>query len=184
MSMPIRLYAQLQPDKIGLEHLKDIQKSVYERGRLVPTEQLHLTLIHFGIVDEIIKSLPMTPDNVSVEVNTYITRSKQILETFPVKCFKLRPLGLDKFGENKRTLVIKYETTDELVEVHKLLLDALKDFFVDCGVVEVEKFMKSDINFKHALTISPHVTICKGFDGELPRVELKTIELETMKFVY
>jgi len=182
--MSNRLYAQLRPDGYSLARLRYIQTMLPLRGRKVSLERIHLTLIHFGIIEEIIESVPADGMVAMRAVQRYIAATKKILATFQVQEFTLQPIGFDLFGDYKRTLVIVYEPTPILIKLHELLLATLRTFFVECDIEDVEGYMRGDNNFKHALTINPHITIAKGYDGKLPVARLDPVVMTIMPFEY
>lgn len=182
--MSERLYAQLKPDHQSLRHLLALQHVTPPRGRTVQPERLHLTVIHFGIISDVLRKLPGDPARQAQALHEYINRSQEILHTYKDHTFELSPINIELFGEFGRTLVMTYAPSAALNDLHDRLVTTLRQFFSDCGVADVNGFMTGDSNFKHALTIQPHITLMKGYVGNVPVVSPQPVRLRTMKLLY
>jgi hypothetical protein len=182
----VRIYAQLRPDPAGLEHLVRLQQALPpHRGRLVPQRQLHVTLIHFGKVHDVhgvIERHSGVPyDEYAALLSRYIADTEAEL---PTGSSVLVPVELAGFGRNGRTLAVQYRPTAELIDVHQRLLGILRTFLRDCGLPDPDEFMAQDTNFMFARTFNPHITVCKGFGGNPPRLPLEPLRVEPMQVVY
>lgn len=183
----IRIYAQLQPDRASLAHLLGVQAGLPPQtgGRPVTAQAMHMTLIHFGKVQDVYDVIrPIC--NISYEryaalLQDYIAATEDAL---PVTPFTVVPKGPALFGEHGGTFVIEYEAPSEMGKVHAQLVQVLQRFLSECGIADVPGFMAQDRNFMHALTLRPHITLYKGYQGKLPAVVLQPVLLRPMPTVY
>lgn len=184
----IRVYAQLKPDQAGLEHLLSVQSALppQERGYAVSARQLHLTLIHFGKVFEIYDRLQTAVPDVTYE--TYETNLKAYIAgseaAMPQHSITLRPSGFALFGNSHATLVVTYDTNQELLEAHQAQYWLLVSFLKKCGLEDPEGFMKKDVNFMFAQEPKPHITLYKNYGSALPTLALLPVTLLSMPTVY
>lgn len=183
----IRLYAQMKPDDDSLAHLQNLQNSLPKqtRGRSVPLQGIHLTLIHYGKVDDvyavITKHSAISYDRYRELLHDYITTTERLLQMGPIS---LKPKGFARFGSREGTLVIEYLPDDVLLQAHAGMYDALCVFLVCCGIRDIDEFIAGDINFMHAPILKPHITLCKGYEGALPTLRLHPVTLHSMPMVY
>lgn len=181
-----RLYVQLQPDSASLEQILTVQSHFGSLGRIVKEEKIHLTIIHFGIVSEILENLPATTQVKRTAFSEYVARTQSIISTSP-ESYELQPKAIELYGEHSTTLAIRYEEAPQLVDIHENCLHALQEFLSSSGVVKVEEWMSNDRNFMYAQTLNPHVTIVKNFSGttDIPaNIRLKNARFTTMPLLY
>lgn len=182
-----RLYVQLQPDEAGREALAGVQQTLPSQstGRLIGKAELHLTLIHFGVANDVYQSVShmsgVDRNAFSEALAAYVTEAEAWL---PKNDVTLQHTGFELYGAKKNALAATFKATDELREQHAKQLDVLRRFFKRMDLTNPDEFMQSDPNFQHALTLNPHVTLYKGFSGELPNIEIGDIAFSSMNVVY
>lgn len=183
----IRIYFQMKPDQASLKHLTGLQAALpaQPRGRTTPAHGLHLTLIHYGKAHDVydtIAGLTNIPyPAYQVRLQDYIVTSSRHM---PVEPVTLEPIGLAAFGQRGGTMVVEYTPTPELLRQHQLLYQELRGFLQDCGIASVDSFMAGDINFMHASVLRPHITLYKGYAGDMPELKLQPVTLLPMETVY
>lgn len=180
-----RLYVQLRPTPYSLEHLVALQSTFMQSGRLVNPAKIHLTIIHFGIVSEVLDSLPGDTRSKTESFANYVSSTQEIIEKMP-EAFTLKPKTLELFGDHNTTLVVTYEPTEKLLRFHELCLQSLKVFLDRSGVENVEEWMINDRNFTHARTIRPHITLVKNYSGlsHIQNAGLEEVTLTKMPLLY
>ncbi len=179
-----KLYVQLQPDQESLLHILKVQHKFAGVGRQVKPEKIHLTIIHFGIIKDVLAILPETSLTKQEAFATYVTETQVVISQYKHSNFELYPKKLELFGEYKTTLVITYEPTKEIIIFHEKCLGILFKFLRQAGVVDPKSWMKRDRNFQHALSINPHITIVKNFTSIVNSIELEHIRLQLMQLLY
>ena len=182
-----RIYAQLRPSDSDVADIQVIQNNLtyQEQGRLIGSDELHLTLIHFGKSDEVYQTINQHSDVHRERYDELLT--DYIAKTKAVMLHETLSLDFDTydlFGPKKKTLVLKFMPSETLSQLHTKLFALLLDFFEKLTIPEPLDFMANDPNFKHALTCEPHVTLYKGYVGELPKVACKPMKFESMKVIY
>ena len=172
-----RLYAQLRPDAQSLELVVALQQALAAlpevndggRPRWIPARRLHLTLIHFGKVRDVYSAVSAVAD-VSWEqyedyLAAYVAQTEAAMPREPVL---LEPAVLSRFGRHGRTLVVEYFPSSALMQAHERAYAVLEDFLHSCGIADAGAFTVADPNFMFASRLRPHITLARGFAGNLP----------------
>ena len=183
-----RLYVQLQPDSASRAHLLSVQSNLNASGINVIQDQLHMTIIHFGVIKNVLAQISESDAVKCAALDTYVQQTQQILDNVGEKLFVVSPKRLSLFGRNESTIVIEYEPTDDLIDLHTQCLSALYDFFKSLNVADPVKYMMRDHNFKFALHLRPHVTLIKRVREtitiDIKKPQLDKIMLRPMKLIY
>lgn len=184
----MRIYSQFKPDDEGIARLLEAQRKLSdpERGRLMPKDEIHMTMIHFGKVEDVYARLRQTSEfsreTFDAAVNTLIDDMRASMNG---SSFTLRHTGFERFGKNGKIIVATFETNDELNEFHGRQLEYLVTLLKNCGVPDPTAYMKNDHNFVNALTMRPHVTLKKGHEHrDLPNANMGMITFIPMNVVY
>lgn len=152
---------------------------------MIGPEELHLTLIHFGKVPDIYRTLSayahFDDNRFKTSLEQYVTATQALL---PYRLDRLKCTGYSLFGSNNTTLVARFIATEELVSLHNALVDVLREFFRSIGIADPDTFMKRDPNFMYATELRPHVTLYKGYSGRLPIQQLEAIDFIGMDVLY
>lgn len=188
----MKLYVQLRPDDDGIKQLQLVQASlqppVGKSIGLVKASTMHLTVLHIGAVDRLLDSMADFTDLSRNKVVTYIdelaTDLESVVNDTEGAAYTLQPTGYQRFGASGSTYVISLQSTPELDNLYDKSLAVLKEFFVTCGIADVEAFMSADSNLKYALSLRPHVTVAKGYVGQDSTTELKPITFSIMPVRY
>lgn len=182
-----RIYLQLAMDPASAGIIETIGRNLPEQqsGRLLPTSELHVTLIHFGKTVDVLRSIRRVQD-VSDEryasaLDTYLERTESLITD---ETYRMKPLGYARFGERHGTLVGTYEAPETLKEIHANAYQTLLHFLGDCGIRSAHQFADEDPNFRFASSFNPHVTIYKGYEGEDPTEPLPEFDARFMKLEY
>lgn len=182
-----RIYAQMRPDLAGCRELLEVQAGLVgqKSGRIIGPDELHLTLIHFGKTEQLYAAIEplLTIDKATYEreLDRYIAETTTALPKAPVE---LRFTGYDLFRPKRTALVAEFAATDELRMIHTTLVDILTSFFDRIGVKDSVGFLNADPNFRHSMTLKPHVTLYKGYAGDVPTMPIGSVRFEPMKVVY
>lgn len=155
-------------------------------ARLVPAQQIHLTIIHFGIIREVFPQLQAVVPDLDYK------RYKQAVATFVDTVEQAMPPQLkatmdrwDLYGFAQHTLVVTLLPNVELEQTHAASLAALRQFFASCGLSEPDSFMASNQNFQFALTLKPHITLLKKAPTvPVEILEPKKLHLQAMPILY
>jgi 2'-5' RNA ligase len=183
-----KMYVQLEPTDESKATLLSYQKYLYNdpthSSILVAPPALHMTIIHIGKVSKTIESLRVATDIKNADIiknlEKLVVDLEKALKPHKQHQYTLRPTGFNHLGRANNTLVIEYAVTPELKQLHQECLTILKNFFISCGVKNVEAFMEEDANFQYALELRPHITLAKAHTGEIPNILLHTLEAGVM----
>lgn len=183
----VRVYSQLAPNESSVNKLINLQNKLQlKKGqKRMRASEFHLTIIHFGKSWDVFKTVNaktgVAREVFDAHLETFITRCEA---SIPSDDVLLTHTSYAKFGLRGQTLVAKFRCTDELRKVHAHQLMHLQDFFMCCGINDVDIFMANDPNFKYALSLEPHITIQKGYQGGLPTDSLDDITCHFMPMRY
>jgi hypothetical protein len=162
-----RLYLQYRPDS---DHDRDAllqwQAALHEanpQARPVRPTQLHLTIIHFGILADVFRELKqvvydLTWDTYEQAVTEFMVTSSDVLPASAV-------VVADKFsryGSNAGVIAVDCKAGDDLIEAHQQSLQLLMKALEQCGVQQPVGFMQGSPNFRFALEFSPHISLLKA----------------------
>lgn len=160
------------PDDSGLQQLYDIQSRL-DGGRAVPRGELHVTVIHFGIYQEVLADLRRYDESVD-EI-----AFQQALQQFLHDCEGIMPAQatftpqtLTLFGKHQTVLAVEGNADAGLKELHAQCLGHLKSALRHVLHEAPEPFMEQSPNFRYALTFKPHITVVKSWHGTVPDITL------------
>ena len=184
-----RIYAQLYPESDTLAELLRLQEGLdpQQSGRLVPAKGLHMTIIHFGIINQVWNRLSRA---VGTELTrqVYLRQIEKLVSSWE-DCLRsvvvgLEPIGFTRFGKHGLVLAVEYRPTYEILELHQQCLARLVTFLQNCRVADPTRFMREDYNFTNALTLRPHISLYKGYSGAEPTAELQNAWLHAAPVTY
>lgn len=185
-----RYYVQYQPDQAGREALLRVQADLLKsgEGRPVPADELHLTIIHFGIFTEVLADVRRY--KADVEERSFADG----LQLFIKRCMDsaasegaFTPAAIGRLGSHGSVVVLEGGVDAALATTHATCLEHLKAMLG--GVLDSDPlpFMEQSPNFKHALTLRPHISLIRSerseFRQELRR-ELPALVLHRMSLTY
>ncbi len=175
-----KIYAQLAPAVLNLPPYES-QKI----GRKVSSDELHMTLLHFGKISEIYRYVSnevfISEEKYLHELKQFIARTKA---TLPDHTISLRHTGYAMFGPRRSSLVATFSTTPELRAFHQKLYKSLLTFLANCNLPNSKSFAKNHHSLLHAHTLEPHVTLYKGYKGSIPTLDLGNVTFYSMEVVY
>ncbi len=186
----MKLYVQLRPDSDGIALVRSVQQSLHTQSRIIIVKQsaIHLTILHIGAVDRMLDSMAgfttMNRREILLRVDKLIKDLEAATADIGDIPFKLEPIAYERFGTHGTAYAITFQPTAELNTLHDKCLLVLKKFFASCNITDTEAFMTADDNFKHALSLRPHVTVAKGTDIADPIVKLQPVSFKLMAIVY
>lgn len=181
-----RIYVQMAPDVAAVRSLVAIGDTLPPQpsGRLLPARELHVTLIHFGKTRDVLRSIqravPLNDQTYDDGLGRYVAATRSILND---EEYHLTPLGYDRYGTHKTTLVGRYEAPAQLHEIRDQAYAELLRFIGACGITNAQQFADDDPNFVFARTFNPHITIYKGYDGSDPATPLPPVTVRFMPLV-
>lgn len=182
-----RLYMQLQPDEHGQNTLRAIQAQLTPQtdGRMIGASELHMTLIHFGSIEEAFNKTHaecgVVRDDFDDALTQYVRHCEALMHG---QTFDVAHTGYALFGPKQKTLVATFEASQSLIERHAESLNQLKRFFRAVNINDVDTFMQNDANFVHTLTLDPHTTLFKGYIGTTPTKVMGSMTFQSMPVLY
>lgn len=161
-----RVYLQYQPDEAALQRLAEWQRAVMEanpQARPVAPGRVHLTVIHFGIIADVLRELneqlpALDEAKFFQALEDFLGNTQAVLP----KEAKLIPQKISLFGHTGSVVALSCRASDDLVKAHQVALEQLKDFFRTVGIAEPVGFMQGSPNFRFALTFRPHISLAKA----------------------
>jgi len=149
----------------------------------------HLTILHIGAVDRLIRSIqprsPFGEDEILMRINTFSNRLAELAAQYQKVDFSLEAIGLSLFGERKSTLVILYSNFSEtLSAIHQDGYILLNDLLKDCHILDPLECIKNDRNLKFCMTFNPHVTIAKKYNGSVGSIDTQPMNFRLMPVIY
>lgn len=181
-----RLYLQYVPTGPGRQPLLDLQTAAHAvaGGTALPALELHMTLLHIGILNELWGELrrdhpALTLDDVLTEMAGFTSRA---LPLMPPRIY-MQPLRYDRFGSHRDVLVLRLALTDDFQRLHaacaELLVDSLGRL-LRVGPAAVRDFMRQSPNLRFSLEPHPHITLLRAADvrPDLPVVQAGPILLQ------
>lgn len=164
-----RLYVQLVPDDSSvapLVHLQGILRESGIKGQFVDPSRLHMTILHIGELGRTYEELKMWVPKLTEPdfLESAAWLRSQLEQLFPATAqITLQEMAL--FGADLKTIAMNVEVPVSIERLHGQALSLVTQFFTRLGVEYVEAFMKSSYNYKHALTLSPHISLMKHADN-------------------
>lgn len=160
-----RLYTKLTPDDTGLARLINLQNLINFTGRfrLTPPSQLHLTLLHFGLIDEMYEQIhTVTGIDQSQYVKYLVTFIDRLNDALPDRPQTLLPTRVSVFGYRNSAIVLEFEPTQDMITAHREMYTALLQFLKDCDVTDPARFIAKTGALRHSPVLTPHVTLSRG----------------------
>lgn len=160
-----RFYVQYKPDDTGSQALLALQTDIMatQGGRAVPAGQLHLTIIHFGIYQEVLADLrryqPAIDETSFAEA---LERWLADCQAALVTAGTFVPTSLARFGTHGTVLALAGTVDAGLHDLHATCLDHLKTMLKRVLNDDPLPFMRQSPNFRHALTLAPHISLIKS----------------------
>lgn len=184
-----KLYVQLGLTDQDVGEIAALQRrlSIKIDCNPVSRDQLHLTILHIGKLSRLVQSMDgfsiSTADEIMVRAELLHQHLQDVVKKYAE--FTLNTLDLALFGKTNTTLVLRYAPVPALQALHLESLNELKIFFHDCGIRDVDAFMRQDENLHRALSISPHVSLARNVTGPLRNISLPiSTRFTMMKIVY
>jgi 2'-5' RNA ligase len=176
-----QLYVELMPSDAARLQLHETVERLQPlvEGRWINPAKWHVTIIHFGKVQDVYADLlthmPMLQEETFLAaLQTYAAHSATVLQ----KPITLQPKDYDLFGDHKSVFVIRFNTPPELIAAHQQALGYLLQFFKDIGLQDAEAFMRINHNFQHAPDLKPHLTLARHVLHNLKELPLPKQPLE------
>lgn len=145
-------------------------------------EKLHMTLVHFGVPEELYEDFRKKNQNLTF--NQFLDQFYKLLqkiENVVIEKEKVQAKKLDIFGEfPHHVAVIKIVKTPAIMKSRKVIVQSLKEFIRDLGITNVDQFMLQSPNLKFNLAdlYKPHITL--GYVGQnttLPKIDISDINI-------
>ena len=175
METPRRIYFQYQPDEPSLDRLRAVRseaKAAYG-GNPIPDRELHLTLLHFGLADQIFGDIrkvnnSLTRPNFDRATRQFITDAgRHMPASFDVTLHDYR-----RYGADHSVLVGLVEPGTELLSAQAAVAGELRTMLGRLGVGDTDGFIRSNRSLWAALDYQPHISLltAAGYASELPEL--------------
>ena len=161
-----RIYLQYQPDDSSLSRLMTWQReimAVNPQARPISPERIHLTVIHIGIIADVLRELNEQLSSLDEAVffralDVFLADSQAVM---PGQA-QLIPQQISLFGHTGSVIAVSCQASEQLIAAHQAALEHLKSFFRSVGISESVGFMQGSPNFRFALTFRPHISLAKA----------------------
>lgn len=185
-----RIYLQYSLNDAAIHHVLDWQQKVVHRNpsaRPVPKEQLHLTVIHFGVATEVYAEIKQQQPRLNWgQFETAAADFLSTTNTILPPAASGRPTGITHMGAHGSTAVISIDPSEELNRAHAQSLEALSSFFRACEISFPRAFMQGSQNFRYALEFRPHITLSRSAPT-IPNIDIQNVgpfKFKAMKTLY
>ena len=160
-----RLYFSIDLDPQSKLAILQLQSDLKARidGRWVEANQLHITVIHFGILSEVYNQIKALNSALTTTVfERAVQDFKQSCSKLLLQNISLQSNGYASFGPHSNILVLKLKPNQMLINAHSAGLGHLMTFFTNCDVRTPLEFMQDNYNLKFAATFNPHISLARG----------------------
>jgi hypothetical protein len=190
LTLSNRIYLQYAPaDPEQLMRLQTALSDAGVKGKLVNRRALHLTLIHFGVAEQVARDLEQRHQTSQDEFAQSLPKLLEALQQIAAPpTLPLAVKSIDRFGPSGGVIALQLVTSAELIALHQSAYTTVTDWFTQLGLnhQQATTFMRSNHNLQHAHSLNPHISLFKrAGDGPLPKIALPDeIELEKMQLIY
>lgn len=169
------------------EYIIRLQKKLLEHFSytIVPQNELHLTIFHFGKPDNLYQEVIKFTSN--LEFDDFINHFKEFQSILKLPNIKieLTATNLAVFGKpDSSILVIRFEKTAQLRALRSTNLNQFEDFTQKIGVKNLREFMMQSENLKYQLDekYNPHISIGYLSKNTISQVSINSIKPKNMSF--
>ena len=149
-------------------------------GRVIPSQELHMTLLHVGIPGQLFDELRR--ENPELGQGVF----EAGLSDFVQSVSRLMPIVTEvhvtdvaAFGPKNDVIVLRTVADKQLHDAHEACLRQLKAFLMQCLHRDPVPYMRRSNNLRHSLEFSPHVALFRKSDSK----PLSTVvPQETLRF--
>lgn len=164
-----------------------LQKKLLEHFSytIIPQEELHLTIFHFGkpnsLYQDVIKFVP------NLKFDDFLSQFREFQSSLkmPHTKIKLNATNLDIFGKSDSPiLVIRLEKSDQLRALRMIIFNQFEDFTQNLGIKNTREFMCQSEDLKYQLDekYTPHVSIGYQIKDKIPQILTYSIKPKNMAF--
>ncbi len=161
-----RIYLQYKPDEAALSHLLTWQQQAHRvnpQARPVPRDKMHLTLLHFGIAQDMYREVTqqqpdLSWDSFAAAVRSFIDASQEVLP----QIVTAKPTDFALFGHQSSVLAINLTPSPELLAAHQAALKHLQQCIKSLGIEYPAAFMQGSPNLRFGLTLRPHISLLRA----------------------
>ncbi|HXH04924.1 MAG TPA: hypothetical protein VNI82_00675 [Candidatus Nitrosotenuis sp.] len=122
-----------------------------------------MTIIHVGELGKVFAEVQPWAPSLSEEL--FFAQCSLLAEKFetllPIRT-ELCGEKLSTYGVHSTTIALQVGIDDEIHRIHKQAVGMLRAFFEAIGIEYIDAFIKGSINFRHAVVLSPHISLLKG----------------------
>lgn len=182
-SLAPRLYVQYVPQPPAALALQTLQARCRQAGisgNWVATDQLHLTVLHYGDSVAVFSRLKQALPGLSeAAYQAGLQNLAAELQPLLPATARVSPADLRLFGRN---LVLTCDVA-ELRAVQAVTVQRLAAFLAACGLARADDWLASDVNFRYAVRFRPHINLCRAAASQpfvsvdLPPLELRLDQL-------
>lgn len=168
LSLSQKVYVQLAPDESAIKDLLSLQSNIDPSARRVSQQELHLTVIHIGLLSRVYTSITdsfaLSEKQFIENAETLVSKLEQLRASVQTTTYRFERPSIALFGPHESSLVLTYTPDDNACRLYKESYTILSNFLSNCGIDDVDVFMRNDKNLRHAISFNPHVTLAKGAD--------------------
>ncbi len=179
MTLPTSLYLQYMPDETTREQLTQIQQELVTMGlggRPTRSHSMHLTILHFGYLDETYRQLQDLRPSVSRDLfDQAVHRLIDACRPLLPQTIKVVPAGLEYFGPHGTVLALAMKPSAELDHLHHQVHQELRTILEELGIDDPQSLPHRSRALQVHARIQPHITLVKGVASE--RVAPEHIQL-------
>jgi hypothetical protein len=169
--MTKKLYVQYQPIALTKWQLEEIQRKFdtnANQSMVVPFEELHVTVLHFGWFEETFKQLIELQPN--LQHDTYEDAALELIKKLKLQVPRYCTLtitGAAAFGATGNVLVVTLQADQALKNAYQMTMDSLQEFGHIIGVDNIMDTQPRARALQIRQTLTPHLSLLKGFQGEI-----------------
>ena len=180
-----RIYVQYLPkNKDQLVRLQDDIAEQVSGVKFVPSSQLHMTVIHFGVAKFVYHHVrKILPHLSEAEFDQHLSALIAQYQRLSMPPLELRTTQLVLLGPGHGVLALGLYANQRLVDLHQQAYQLTVHWFEQFGLShsEAKQFMMQDRNLLHAHELNPHITLARGVN-QVPELDLPAlIKLDSSK---
>jgi hypothetical protein len=163
VNLSTKAYVQLIPSFDSINELLSLQRSTPRLHSVIKPSSFHLTVLHIGkaerLYDEIKTFSDIDKDSFLMNFETLILKLESLILPYREFEFQLVSDSSILFGSTKEIVVLSLKPNAELIKIHSESLLLYTMFLNDCGIQDVDEFIKASRVLAHSSVLTPHVTL-------------------------
>lgn len=163
-----RIYLQYAPIEVVRQRLMILQDKIARtsRGDIVPAQELHLTLLHIGVIDELWGEMHRFSDSLRIEdVRAKMLSYAEEAYGLMPQVLRVRPSGFEMLGPRHDVIALRIMLDMHLSKLHRHCLDLLVRNLYELLDTDPRDYMRQSPNLRHSLELRPHITLVRRASG-------------------